>query len=302
MASCGERARVPAGGRSPSGTGGGTRYGAASRAGVTWACSRRCSRPWPAAGARPSQAVPPCLGPLPRAPPHLPPAPRRGAGVQARALRRDHDRLRPPRRRRAAPGARQAVHVPDHRPGAQVHPRRLPQCHHHRSPSDRSVRAATIDGAERGAHGATFLRQVVEVFPDKLHTVLTDNGMAFADLPKNRGRYPKVEAIFGGHSFDRVGHEHGIKHRHTKPYHPWTNGQAERMNRTVKDATIKAFHYPDLEALQAHVLAFVTACKFTKHLKALRWRTPFQAVRDAWQANPSIFTIDPHHRIRGAHT
>jgi hypothetical protein len=35
------------------------------------------------------------------------------------------------------------------------------------------------------------------------------------------------------------------------------NGQAERMNRTVKEATIKAFHYPGLEALKAHVLAFV---------------------------------------------
>lgn len=31
------------------------------------------------------------------------------------------------------------------------------------------------------------------------------------------------------------------------------------MNRTVKDATIKTFHYPDPEALRAHVLAFVTA-------------------------------------------
>ncbi len=80
--------------------------------------------------------------------------------------------------------------------------------------------------------------------------MLTDNGMAFADLPRNRGRHPEIEAVSGGHIFDRVCDEHGIEHRLTKPYHPWTNGQAERMNRTVKDATIKAFHYPDLEALK----------------------------------------------------
>jgi transposase InsO family protein len=156
--------------------------------------------------------------------------------------------------------------------------------------------------ANTKANGAAFLREVVEVFPYQLHTVLTDNGMAFADLPKNRGRYPEIEAIFGGHVFDRVCDEHGIRHRLTKPYHPWTNGQAERMNRTVKEATIKAFHYPGLEALKAHALAFVTAYNFAKHLKALRWRTPFQAICDAWQADASAFKIDPHHLIPGPNT
>jgi hypothetical protein len=34
--------------------------------------------------------------------------------------------------------------------------------------------------------GAAFLRNVVSTFPYKIHTVLTDNSMAFADLPKNR--------------------------------------------------------------------------------------------------------------------
>jgi transposase InsO family protein len=151
-------------------------------------------------------------------------------------------------------------------------------------------------------NGAAFLREVVEVFPYKLHTVLTDNGMAFADLPRNRGRYPEIEAIFGGHIFDRVCGQHGIEHKLTKPYHPWTNGQAERMNRTVEDATIKAFHYPDLEALKAHVLAFVRAYNFAKHLKALRWRSPFQAVCGAREADPSAFKIDPHHLIPGPDT
>jgi transposase InsO family protein len=163
------------------------------------------------------------------------------------------------------------------------------------------VHVAFMD-ANTKLNGAAFLREVVEVFPYQIHTVLTDNGMAFADLPKNRGRYPQIEAIFGGHIFDRVCREHGIAHKLTKPYHPWTNGQAERMNRTVKEATIKTFHYPDLDAVKAHVLAFVTAYNFAKHLKALRWRTPFQAICDAWKDDPSAFKINPRHLIPGPHT
>jgi len=131
--------------------------------------------------------------------------------------------------------------------------------------------------------GAAFLRHVVASFPYAIHTVLTDKGMAFADLPKNRGRYPEIVAIFGGHIFDRVCQQHAIEHRLTTPYDPWTNGQAERMNRTIKDATTKAFHYPGRDALKAHVLAFVTAYNFAKHLKALRWRTPFKHICNATQ-------------------
>ena len=113
---------------------------------------------------------------------------------------------------------------------------------------------AFFDAANK-MNGAAFLREVVVAFPYAIHTVLTDNGMAFADLPKYRDG---PTARWMGHIFDRVCRENGIEHRLTKPYHPWTNGQAERMNRTVKDATIEAF-YPGLDALKAHVLAFVRA-------------------------------------------
>jgi hypothetical protein len=48
------------------------------------------------------------------------------------------------------------------------------------------------------------------------------------------------------------------------------------MNRTIK-----VHHYDDLESSKAHVMAFVTACNFAKHLKALRWRTICQVICDA---------------------
>jgi transposase InsO family protein len=144
-------------------------------------------------------------------------------------------------------------------------------------------------------NGAAFLRQVVQTFPYKIHTVLTDNGVAFTPNASTRWDLSR-------HIFDRVCDEHGIEHRLTRPYHPWTNGQAERMNRTIKDATTKAFHYTNLQALRDHVLAFVTAYNFAKHLKALRWRTPFQAICDTWAKDPAIFKINPHHLIPGPNT
>ncbi len=51
-------------------------------------------------------------------------------------------------------------------------------------------------------NGAEFLRGVVEAFPYAIHTVLTDNGMAFADLPKNRNGPSR--RYLGAHIFDRV--------------------------------------------------------------------------------------------------
>jgi len=145
------------------------------------------------------------------------------------------------------------------------------------------------------ATGAAFMRGVVAAFPYRIHTVLTDNGVAFTNCASTRW-----DTMV--HPFDRVCREHGIEHRLTKPYHPWTNGQAERMNRTVKDATVKVFHYETRESLDAHLQAFLTAYNFAKHLKALRWRTPFQALCDAWTKDPSIFKINPHHLIPGPHT
>ena len=71
--------------------------------------------------------------------------------------------------------------------------------------------------------------------------------------------------------FDRVCREHEIEHRFTKPNHPWTNGQVERMNRSLKEATIKRYHYETHRQLKEHLAAFLDAYDFAKRLKTFTW-------------------------------
>ncbi|GEM_PF-4423199 len=105
---------------------------------------------------------------------------------------------------------------------------------------DTTSEFAFVQLVERTKTAADFLEALVAAVPYEVHTVLTDNGVQFADIPKNRNG---PTARFRGHPFDRACWRHGIEHRLTKPRHPWTNGQIERMNRTIKESTVKRFHY-----------------------------------------------------------
>jgi transposase InsO family protein len=50
--------------------------------------------------------------------------------------------------------------------------------------------------------------------------------------------------------FDMICEVNGIEHRPTKPNHPWTNGQVERMDRTIKEATVRRYHYDSHDQLR----------------------------------------------------
>ena len=121
-----------------------------------------------------------------------------------------------------------------------------------------------------------FLERLIECVPYKVQIVLTDNGIQFADLPKNR---QGPTAMLRGHPFDRVCKKHSIEHRLTKPNHPWTNGQVERMNRTIKDATVHRYYYQTHQQLQAHLDTFLCAYNFAKRLKTINGFIPYQCHR-----------------------
>jgi IS30 family transposase len=144
---------------------------------------------------------------------------------------------------------------------------------------------------------AAFLEALVEAVQYRIHTVVTDNGIQFADLPKNRGG---ITARWRGHPFDRLCHAHGVEHRLTKPNHPWTNGQVERMNRTIKDATVKRYFYDTHEQLKAHLTDFLKAYNFARRLKTLKGLAPYEYLCKLW--TPDRFTLNPVHQMPGLNT
>lgn len=144
-----------------------------------------------------------------------------------------------------------------------------------------------------------FLEALVEAVPYAIHTVLTDNGIQFADLPRNR---TGPTARFRGHPFDRACQNHGIEHRLTKPNHPWTNGQVERMNRTLKEATVRRYHYESHDQLKEHLMAFLNAYNYAKRLKTLQGLTPFEYICNIWTSEPDRFRLNPIHHTPGLNT
>jgi transposase InsO family protein len=58
---------------------------------------------------------------------------------------------------------------------------------------------------------------------------------------------------FHAHAFEYACALAGIDHRLTKPKHPWANGQVERMNRTIKEATVRRFYYETHDQLRGHL-------------------------------------------------
>ncbi len=49
------------------------------------------------------------------------------------------------------------------------------------------------------------------------------------------------------------------------------------MNRTIKEATVKRFHYDNHDQLRRHLADFVAAYNFARRLKTLRGLTPYEA-------------------------
>lgn len=141
---------------------------------------------------------------------------------------------------------------------------------------------------------AQFLCNLIRRVPYKIHTILTDNGIQFTNHEHHKHAFT--------HIFDRVCSENQIEHRLTKINHPWTNGQVERMNRTLKEATVHRYYYDNHAQLKDHLYTFVDAYNFAKRLKTLKGLTPYEFIIKCWQNEPESFIVNLDHHNMGLNT
>ena len=164
---------------------------------------------------------------------------------------------------------------------------------------DRTSKFAVAQLVEKAGRKTAweFLERLLEAVPYRIHTILTDNGIQFAEQPRNRNT-----AYSRQMRFDMICEANGIEHRLTKPNHPWTNGQVERMNRTIKDATVKRYHYDSHDQLRGHIADFLDAYNFARRLKTLSGLTPYEYICKIWTSEPDRFIVDPIHQMTGLNT
>ena len=164
---------------------------------------------------------------------------------------------------------------------------------------DRTSKFAFVElhGKALRKTAADFLRHLVEAVPYRINVVLTDNGTHFTTPGAGGSAAQLIAAALAkgepvwAHAFEYACATLGIEHRTTKPKHPWTNGQVERMNRTIKEATVKRYHYDDHDQLARHLADFISAYNFGRRLKTLKGLTPYEFICKCWTSEPERFTL-----------
>ena len=158
--------------------------------------------------------------------------------------------------------------------------------------------AQLVDKANRVTASA-FLTTLIEAVPYKIHTVLTHNGIQFR-LPPRYADGPT--ARLSSHMVGMRCQENGIEHRCTKINHPWTNGQVERMNRTIKEATVKRYHYDDHGQLRRHLADFPNAYNFRATTKDPQRPHAIRIHLSMLDVQPERFIINPLQQMPGLNT
>lgn len=162
---------------------------------------------------------------------------------------------------------------------------------------DRCTRAMIYEVYENKTATNTedFMNKCLAFFPFTITHILTDNGLEFTNrlLKSKTGNSCEKES-----KMDVKCRKNGILHRLTAVCTPKTNGMVERVNGTIKKATILKTKYDTKEEMGKDLEKFLINYNFYRRhgslRKELNVKTPYQAIEKWYELKPEIFKITPH--------
>lgn len=159
---------------------------------------------------------------------------------------------------------------------------------------DRATRVLYFEVYEykTAANAVDFLKACKAFYPFVITHILTDNGLEFTDRFVNKNK-----CVSGNHKFDKICSINEIEHRLTQPATPKTNGMVERVNGTIKNATVKATTYQNIDEMKQDLAKFLIFYNFNRGhgglRKEIKVRTPYEALEYWYNLKPDLFIREP---------
>jgi hypothetical protein len=138
-----------------------------------------------------------------------------------------------------------------------------------------------------------FLQHMLEAVPIKFTTIFTDH-LLFAEQPR-----PRHRLFFLPMRFDMICGTNWTESCLMQPNHPSIDGQVERMNRTIKDATVERFHHDIHEPLRAHLAEFIATSNVARRRKIIGGLAPYECICKIWISEPDRLGVNPIHQMPG---
>ena len=111
-----------------------------------------------------------------------------------------------------------------------------------------------------------FLNQVLEECPYTIEQAYSDNGLEY------RGNQE--------HAFVKLCQDNSIEQRFTKVRHPYTNGKAERVIRTIMDMWHNKTRFKSRQHRKTELIRFINFYNTVKPHKGIDGRTPLEKLID----------------------
>ena len=128
-----------------------------------------------------------------------------------------------------------------------------------------------------------FLKRLQEKASFRIHTLLTDNDLAFTDRFTQKTRRPS-----GRHAFDQLCARYDIEHRLTPPRRPQTNGLVERFNGRISEI-LRTTHFDSASDLDSMLWHYQRLYNHHIPQRTLGHATPVRKLKHWYEERPDLF-------------